>query len=72
MKKIIEIKKDEYWYGGAVNDGFRFPLTSDSQYFIDMTYNDTYNQLNPLFVSSKGRYIWLEQAGKVRFDNGKQ
>ena len=71
MKKIIEIKKDEYWYGGAVNDGFRFPLTSDSQYFIDMTYNDTYNQLNPLFVSSKGRYIWLEQAGKVRFDNGK-
>lgn len=40
MKKIIEIKKDEYWYGGAVNDGFRFPLTSDSQYFIDMTYND--------------------------------
>ncbi len=70
MKKTIYFLNNEYWYGGAVNDGYCFPATAETKYAIDLTFNDTYNQINPLFVSSKGRYIWLEQAGKISFDNG--
>lgn len=71
MVKEISFKKGEFWYGGATNDGYLFPLTDKDIYSIDLTYNDTYNQVNPLYVSSEGRYIWLENAGKISFDQGK-
>ena len=54
MKKVIEFLKDEVWYAGVVNDGYCFPLTSQDNYKINLNYNDTYNQINPLFLSSKG------------------
>ncbi len=59
MKRKIPFLQNEYWYGGAVNDGYIFPLSDKSNYTIDLVYNETYNQVNPLYVSSKGRYIWL-------------
>lgn len=71
MKKIISFLKDEFWYGGAVNDGYIFPLSAHSDYKIDLVFNETYNQINPLYISSKGRYIWLEKAGHISFCDGK-
>lgn len=71
MVKELEFRKGELWYGGAVNDGYIFPLSAEDDYSIDLTYNDTYNQVNPLYISSEGRYIWLEQAGKISFAKGK-
>lgn len=67
MFKKIQMKKGEYWYGGAVNDGYLFPLCEEDSYSIDLRFNDTYNQVNPFYVSSQGRYIWLERAGKITF-----
>ena len=69
-KETIQFLPDEYWYCGIINDGYRFPLTTEDTYFIDLTKNDTYNQINPLFISSKGRYIWLEKNACIRFDKG--
>ena len=71
MRKTIAFLQDEYWYGGAVNDGYIFPLSAESNYEIDLVFNETYNQVNPLYLSSKGRYIWLEKAGKISFLSGK-
>lgn len=71
MKQTIEFLDGEYWYGGAVNDGYLFPLSAKDEYSIDLTFNDTYNQVNPLYLSSCGRYIWLEKAGKIAFSFGK-
>ena len=71
MKTVkLEIKTNEYWYGGSVNDGYLFPLSVKDEYYLDLTDNNTYNQLNPLFLSSMGRYIWLEDGGKIWFSNG--
>ena len=71
MVKEIDILKDEWWYCGVVNDGYKFPLTASDCYKIDLNYNDTYNQINPIFLSSKGRYIWLAQGGVIEFLKGK-
>ena len=69
-REIIKFLKDECWYGGIINDGYKFPLTCEDTYFIDLTKNDTYNQINPLFVSTKGRFIWLEKNANISFDKG--
>lgn len=69
-KEKIQFLPEEYWYCGIVNDGYQFPLSKDDTYFIDLTKNDTYNQINPIFVSSKGRYIWLGKNANIRFEKG--
>lgn len=71
MKKEITILKDEVWYLGVINEAEGYPLTERSDYFLDLTFNRYFNQVNPIFLSNKGRYIWLEDGGKVRFYDGK-
>lgn len=68
--KVIEFLENEYWYPSVINDGYLFPLDSTSKYEIDFSYNNTYNQINPLLLSSKGRYIYLDEGGFVSFNNG--
>ena len=70
LHKELAFKTGEVWYGGAVNDGYLFPVDEKASYRIDLTYNETYNQVNPLFISSYGRYVWLEEAGVVSFEQG--
>lgn len=66
----IPILSGEYWYPCVINDGYLFPLDSTSQYEIDFSKNNTYNQIIPLLLSSKGRYIYLKKAGIVSFNCG--
>lgn len=66
----IPILKNEFWYGGTVNDAYLFPMGAEDYYRIDLTYNDTYNQISPLLLSSAGRYVWLEDSGVITFDHG--
>lgn len=70
MKKIIDFKQNEYWYGGAVNDGYLFPLSADDNYYLNIDINETFNQINPVFMSNLGRYIWLEDGGIISFNHG--
>lgn len=69
-QKELKFLQGEYWYGGAVNDGYLLPLSRESEYELNFDFNDTYNQINPLYVSSKGRYIWLEKGGRIHFQKG--
>ena len=65
-----EIEENEYWWGGAVEDAYLMPFSKSTEYSIDLTRNMTYNQAVPLYLSSKGRYIWSDAGFAIRFSNG--
>lgn len=65
----FEILKDEYWWGGTVIDAEKMPFDAGTRYFIDLA-RDTRTQAAPLFLSSKGRYIWSEDPYKIEFCDG--
>ena len=46
----------------------KMPIHKDTKYFIDM--EKGLNQTMPLFVSTKGRYIWCENPMAVTVENG--
>lgn len=71
MRKTIKFLSGECWYGGAVDLGEKYPVFAGDDLFIDTTENPTHSQLNPVFLSDKGRYIWLENGGSVHFNEGK-
>ena len=70
MKRTITIYSNEFWWGGAVQDGDRFPLSAASTYFGDFTVNRTSNQVSGAFVSSLGRYLFTDGDYSVRVENG--
>ena len=59
--KILE---NEYFWGGDVNSGYDMPIGKDSTYSRDFRYR-AHNQFMPMFISSKGRYVWSETGFKV-------
>lgn len=69
--EIIQMEPGELWYGGAVGFGDLYPLGTDSEFEEDWRVNPTSNQLNPVFFSNHGRYIWMEESGKVSFRDGR-
>ena len=58
FQKTIEIREGEYFRGGVVAHGLRMPLGQTSEYYFDVNTNKTDNQVNGLFVSTQGRYIY--------------
>lgn len=69
-EQSIKILENEFWWGGAIHDGSRMPLTDQSDYEIDLRTQSRGNQAVPFFLSSKGRYIWSEDAFHARIKNG--
>ena len=69
-KIIIAMQVNEVWYGGRVADGIYMPFDRKTDFVFDSSDN-RYNQVNPVFLSNCGRYIWLENGGRVEFCNGK-
>lgn len=67
---IIQMLENEYWYGGCVSDGIRMPAGPEDILKVQMDRNPTPNQAMPLFVSSKGRYLWRETGFTVSFERG--
>ena len=66
----VKMKENEFWYGLCVSDGVRFPLHAASEYEADFTVNKTCNQIAPLFLSNKGRYIYSDTAFAVAVKGG--
>ncbi len=61
----INFLKDEHWYGGMVDMGVKFPISSDDDISVLFTdYTQGIDQSSPLVFSNKGRYIY----GKCAFD----
>ncbi|MBO5440792.1 MAG: glycoside hydrolase [Clostridia bacterium] len=65
----IKILDGEYFWGGDVNSGYDMPICKDSTFNRDFRYH-AHNQFMPLFISSKGRYVWSETGFKVWIENG--
>ena len=68
MKLTVKMLAGEFWWGGSSAKSYELPLTSESEYEIDM-YNG-YNQTMPLYLSSMGRYMWSEKPMKVKVSGG--
>ncbi len=60
MRKYYYIEKNEHWWFGNVADGYTMPFSERDEYELNFLVNRTYNQVNPLLVSSHGRYIYVE------------
>ena len=70
MELNIKILDGECWWGGSVEEAMKkiFPLTKESVYCADR--RKTGNQTMPLFISSKGRYIYSKSPFIISFDKG--
>lgn len=69
-KYIFKMEENEYWYGGIVDDGVKYPLNKDSIYECNLEVNQSSNQALPILLSNKGRYIWSNSGFKVKVENG--
>lgn len=69
-KQIISLEKDEYWWGGATDDGIFMPY-GKKQFSRSLDPNMTMNQAMPFLLSNKGRSIWSEKPFDFKFENNK-
>ncbi len=63
----IDLRENEYWWGGAVQDGTFMPFGSEP-YSRDLYGDAAYNQAAPLLLSNKGRLVWSEEPYRFSFD----
>lgn len=68
MKISAELLEGEYWWGGSSALGEKFPLGKDSVFHMDRSYRE--NQTMPLWLSTKGRYVYGKKALDVTFQSG--
>ena len=66
----ISFLPNEVWYGLTSDDGVRMPLDEKSSFSMNLQPGRTGNQYSPLFVSSKGRYIWGDDGFNITVENG--
>lgn len=64
------ILKNEFWYGGAVYEGYRQPYVQTTLWTGISAKTQPTIQIMPLFLSSKGRYIWSDAGFHISFRNG--
>ena len=64
-QKVLALLEGEQWWGGAVLDGRRSPL-NDGSFAYDQFADCKANQAAPLFLSSKGRYVWSEKPLNIK------
>lgn len=64
----IDLLDNEYWWGGANDDGPVMPFYANCNHTRELDPNNTYNQAAPLLISNKGRYIWCESGFGFSFE----
>ena len=69
--KTIDLLPGELWWGGTVAGGWKMPLGEKSDYAKDLRVDSDGNQAAPLLLSTKGRWVWCEDAFKYTFKDGR-
>lgn len=73
-KLIIQIDQNEYWWCGIIDLSHEMPYHIKSERTFDMAqspYSELCcNQITPLFLSSKGRYVYMPEYGSFSFHQG--
>ena len=67
----FDILPGEAFYGGAVMDGINQPYTQASERELDLTRNQTPNQMMPLLLSTAGRWVWNPDGMRILFRKGR-
>ncbi|MDD3334778.1 MAG: glycoside hydrolase family 31 protein [Eubacteriales bacterium] len=69
--RTVEMLPGECWWGGAVNLGHAMPLDAESVCVIDPNGGRENDQFAPLYLSSKGRYLWSERPYCLKAEKGR-
>ncbi|MEO6546481.1 MAG: glycoside hydrolase family 31 protein [Ferruginibacter sp.] len=62
--------KNEMWWCGIINHGQLMPFSSVTKYSKNLLGNNEGNQVQPLLISNKGRYIWSEEPFQFSVAHG--
>lgn len=65
---VIANLPGEKWWGGLVAAGNQMPFSADPQVY-NLNKENRNNQIVPLMVSSKGRYIWSEHPFRFQISD---
>ncbi len=68
---VFDILENEHWWCGVIDLSFQMPYDINSKVKFDMINEPTCNQLNPVFISDKGRWAYLDELGTFEFNDGK-
>ena len=69
--RTVDLLPGEYWWGGTVGGGWRMPIGEKGREVKDLRVDSDGNQSAPLLLSTKGRWVWCEDAFKYTIENGK-
>jgi alpha-glucosidase len=69
-RKEITLLENEKWWGGVDYDGRKMPFGNET-YHYNLNDHCGSNQAQPLYLSSKGRFIWSEGPFKIEFASDK-
>jgi len=58
-RTVVKFDPGEYWWGGVVAYGSKMPYLQTIEKF-DLSLQNENNQVTPLFLSNKGRYVWSD------------
>jgi len=67
----LDLLPGEYWWGGTVGGGWRMPVGANGKEQLDLRVASDGNQAAPLLLSTKGRWVWCEDAFKYTIENGR-
>lgn len=75
---VVDMLPEETWWGGFDNPNswqikgdYSFPFDASMEFEVDFSANNYSNNIVPMFVSSKGRYIWSDAPFVAKFQKGK-
>ena len=67
----IAVEDGEKWWVGVISESHRMPFDRSSGPFeIDLLGNTAGNQVQPLLLSTKGRYVWSEEPFRLTVRDG--
>ncbi len=66
----LNLIPDEKWWTGVINEAQSMPYTSATEYHFNLLGDNDGNQVQPLLLSNKGRYIWSEEPFQIQFNKG--
>ncbi len=66
----LPVLSQEYWFGGVVRHGYQMPF-GRSEYRCQLNGNLAGNQGCPLLVSTRGRFVWSEEAFTFEFKDAR-
>ncbi len=70
MEFRVKILEDEYFWGGPATRGTEMPISAANTDYDRNWLVRPDNQMMPMFLSSKGRYIWSDHTFHVWIDDG--